>query len=164
MKWIMHQTGAILAASALAIPLPGIAAAWAGAVAPDWIDQAVCRMLGAPGKRQKIFNRIHRGTTHWLGWWLASFCIALALPLPAPLFALCIGFALGGVSHVILDMLTPQGVPVWPFSRKCKLSLPLCSTGKPSEYVFLAFLLIAAAFFWKEEIRPVLELALAFLQ
>lgn len=150
MKWITHQTGAILAACAMALPLPAIALAWAGAVAPDWIDQKASSMATTARGRQRIFNRIHRGTSHWLGWWLALLLGAMALPgLWQGWLA---GFALGGVSHVMMDMLTPQGVPLLPFSRRGKLTVPICSTGKISEYFFLAALLCAAAIFWIDEI------------
>ena len=80
MKWITHQATAVAAALALHLPLGGVAAACAGAVLPDVLDQ---RMAGlAPTRRgqQKIFNAIHRGTTHWFGWWLAVCVAALVLP------------------------------------------------------------------------------------
>ena len=81
MKWITHQATAVAAALALHLPLGGVAAACAGAVLPDVLDQ---RMAGlAPTRRgqQKIFNAIHRGTTHWFGWWLAV-CVAALVLLP----------------------------------------------------------------------------------
>lgn len=141
MKWITHQATAVAAALALHLPLGGIAAACAGAVLPDVLDQ---RMAGlAPTRRgqQKIFNAVHRGTTHWFGWWLAV-CAAAFVLTPASLGSLgrdaLLGLGFGGLSHVLLDMLTPSGVPLTPFSRQNKLSLKLCSTGSLGEYCFLA--------------------------
>ena len=52
------------------------------------------------------------------------------------------GLGFGGLSHVILDMLNPHGVPIMPFSRKPTFSLKLCSTGSLGEYVFLAAMLV----------------------
>ena len=141
MKWITHQATAVAAALALHLPFGGVAAACAGAVLPDVLDQ---RMAGlAPTRRgqQKIFNAIHRGTTHWFGWWLAVCVAALVLP-GASLGTLgrdaLLGLGFGGLSHVLLDMLTPSGVPLTPFSRQNKISLKLCSTGSLGEYCFLA--------------------------
>ena len=64
----------------------------------------------------------------------------------------CVGLAVGGLSHVILDMLTPQGVPFLPFSRKNRFSLKLCKTGGIGEYLFLAAMLAGMAFFLRDDI------------
>lgn len=156
MKWITHQTGAVLGALALGMPWPGIVAAGAGAVFPDVIDQKVSKLGGSRAARQKIFNKIHRGPSHWLGWWLALFLLALAWPLPALARDAAAGFALGAISHVALDMLTPQGVPLYPFSRKGKLAVPICSTGKAGEYVFLLLMLACGVFWFKDSLKPAL--------
>lgn len=136
MKWITHQTGALVACLALNLSVPAMATAWLGSVFPDVLDMARARNTGK--KRQKTFNRIHRGASHWLGWWLGLLAPALALP-PLPL-DLAAGFVFGGLSHICLDMLTPRGVPILPFTRKGSISLAMCSTGKAGEYVFLAFI------------------------
>ena len=57
------------------------------------------------------------------------------------------GLGFGGLSHVALDMLTPQGVPLQPFSRKGRFSLKLCATGSVGEYCFLAAIVLAVWFF-----------------
>lgn len=162
MKWITHQVGGVLAASILIPGIPGIAGALAGAIAPDWLDRLGCALGRTPRQRQKIFNNIHRGTTHWPVWWVALFCATLALPLdPVPL-ALASGFALGGITHVALDMLTPQGVPIRPFSRRGKVAAPLCTTGKWGEYVFLAALIAWGCWFWAGELASFLGRASEF--
>ena len=141
MKWITHQATAVAAALALHLPLEGVAAACAGAVLPDVLDQRIAGLAPTRRGRQKVFNAIHRGTTHWFGWWLAVCVAAFALS-PSSLGALgrdaLLGLGFGGLSHVLLDMLTPSGVPLTPFSRQNKLSLKLCSTGSLGEYCFLA--------------------------
>ena len=141
MTWPTHQAGALLAALALDLSFPALAAAFMGATLPDIIDQSISRF--APGKRlrQKVFNRIHRGHSHWFGWWLAIFLITLGLPMPGIVRDLLAGLALGALSHVALDMLTPRGVPFLPFGAPCNVAIPLCSTGKWSEYVFLGLIL-----------------------
>lgn len=100
--------------------------------------------------RQKAFNRIHRGTTHWFGWWLGILLLGMgagAVPIlgdmPEIAHSLVMGFGFGGLSHVILDMLNPHGVPLSPFSRRPTVSLKVCSTGTWGEHVFLGCMLVA---------------------
>lgn len=152
MKWITHQTGAAAAGFALQMPLCAVAAAFAGAVLPDMLDQAASKLGRSRKQRQKIFNRVHRGNSHWFGWWLALFVASAAAPLPPLLKAICAGFFMGATSHVLLDMLTTQGVPLLPFSHKNRFSLGLCSTGKAGEYLFLLALIFGAAIFMGQDI------------
>ena len=147
MKWITHQAAAVGAALALHLPPAGVAAACGGAVLPDVLDQHLAGLAPTPRGRQKVFNRIHRGATHWFGWWLALFLAALMLRLPPLELAVLTGLGFGGLSHVALDMLTPQGVPLQPFSRKGRFSLKLCATGSVGEYCFLAAIVLAVWFF-----------------
>lgn len=156
MKWITHQTAAVGAALALHLPVAGIAAACLGAVLPDMLDQRLAGLAPTPRGRQRAFNRIHRGTTHWFGWWLALFLTAVLLHLPPLARAVLTGLGFGGLSHVVLDMLTPQGVPLRPFSRQGRFSLKLCATGSVGEYCFLAAMALAIWFF---EGRDLLHLA-----
>jgi inner membrane protein len=151
-KWITHQAAAVTAALALNLPPEGILAACAGAVLPDVLDQRLsCLALTSRG-RQRAFNRIHRGATHWFGWWIALFTGAMAAHVsPAPQ-AMLAGLGFGGLSHVLLDMCTPQGVPLRPFSRAGRFSFNLCSTGSLGEYCFLACIVAAAWFFLREDV------------
>lgn len=151
MKWITHQTGAGLCALSLGLgPMAGVCALLGGIV-PDLIDQKLSRMAGK-ANRQKVFNRIHRGGSHWFGWWLALFIVVMILP-QAGFFNglikdLVAGVAIGALSHVGLDALTPRGVPLLPLKTPLSIALPLCSTGKASEYIFLAAMVSAALFFY----------------
>lgn len=152
MKWLTHQSAAVAAALALQLPAAGIAAACVGAVLPDVLDQRLAGLARSKRARQRAFNRIHRGATHWFGWWLALFLAGMMLPLSPLERAALMGLGFGGVSHVILDMLTPQGVPLHPFSRKGRFSLKLCATGSLGEYCFLAAIAVAAWFFLGEDV------------
>ena len=110
MKWITHQATAVAAALALHLPVAGVAAACAGAVLPDVLDQRMAGLAPTKRGRQKLFNAIHRGTTHWFGWWLVLCAAAFALPGPelGPMGRdVLLGLGFGGLSHVALDMLTP---------------------------------------------------------
>ncbi len=147
MKWITHQAAAAGAALALHLSPAGVAAACVGAALPDALDQLLAGLAPTPRGRQKAFNRIHRGATHWFGWWLALFLAALVSRLPQPGLAVLTGLGFGGLSHVVLDMLTPQGVPLQPLSRKRRFSLGLCATGSVGEYCFLAAIVLAVWFF-----------------
>lgn len=175
MKWITHQAGAMAAALALNMPPVGLAAACFGALLPDIIDQRLARLAPTPRGRQRVFNRIHRGATHWFGWWVALFLGALLVPAelvsgllsgmapgmasgfvsdlltPAGLAVLS-GVGFGGLTHILLDMLTPQGVPLQPFSRKNRFSLSLCATGSIGEYCFLAVLVAGVWLFAGENV------------
>lgn len=156
MKWITHQTAAVGLALVWHLPPAGVLASCLGAVLPDMLDQRAARMTRNP---QRTFNRIHRGATHWFGWWLAIFLLAAWLPVPPHVRAAVLGLGFGGLSHVLLDMLTPGGVPLQPFSRKRRFSLRLCSTGSIGEYVFLAAMLGCFALFLGPRFEDVLHQA-----
>ena len=56
MKWVSHQAMAVMGSFVLGMPLAGMAAAWAGSVLPDILDQ---REAGkALFFRQRRFNKV----------------------------------------------------------------------------------------------------------
>lgn len=141
MKWFTHQTVAVAAAIALHMPPVGIAATLAGAILPDVIDH---KIAGRGRNRQKIFNKIHRGASHWFGWYLALLLCGFALNLAPRESDIVLGLAFGALMHIALDMLTPAGVPLVPplpflvgLKGKVRISLNMFSTGSLQEYVFL---------------------------
>lgn len=144
MRWITHQSMALMAAFSASFPLAGIAAAWAGSVMPDVIDQ---RMASRAFFRQKKFNEIHRKSSHWFGWWLAVWLFSLTGQLGPLPDALVGGFGFGALTHVLLDMCTLRGVPLLPFG-KSRISLNICSTGSLGEY---ALLIMGVLVFWLAE-------------
>ena len=186
MKWFTHQAIAVAGALALGMPPVGVGGVVLGSVLPDVIDQRLAKLTPHP---QKTFNRIHRGASHWFGWYAALMLLALVVPVSAhislnevahalglsaatarhlagtssallpPLLA---GIGFGALMHVVLDMLTPSGVPLTPFSRQNKLSLKLCSTGSLGEYLFLAvglgLLALLAGQRWPEMARALEKL------
>lgn len=164
MKWITHQTAGVGAALALHLPLEGVVAACLGAILPDKLDQAIAKRSRNP---QRTFNQIHRSTTHWFGWWVAILLVACSHLVPPHWQPALLGIGLGGISHVVLDMLTPSGIPLHPFSRKNKLSFKVCSTGSVGEYVFLGVMLVLLGFLlgpeMKELIRHVRQLGMPVL-
>ena len=142
MRWVTHQVGALGAGLLLHLPLAGLAACVVGGILPDVFDQ---KLAGLFRNRQKAFNNIHRGFTHWPGLWLGL------------LLAVCVGAAVGGLSHVVLDMMTPQGIPLLPFTRKNRFSLHLCKTGSLGEYAFCAAMIAAMAVFLRGDISDQAE-------
>lgn len=153
MKWLTHQTAAVASAVALHLPPAAVLAVWAGAILPDLADQRISRLAPTKGGRQKIFNAIHRGTSHWLGWWMAIFLAGMSGSLPEEYGILLAGLGFGAINHVLLDMLTPQGIPLRPFSRKNRFSLKLCSTGSLGEYCLLAVIALACCFFLGQDFQ-----------
>ena len=164
MKWITHQTGAVSLAIALQSPLLVIAASAMGAIAPDVMDQKISRLGRSRKQRQKIFNKIHRGNSHWIGWPAIALLLTMTYCPGGLAKDLLIGFALGAASHVLLDMLTPQGVPLLPFSHKSRLSLKLCATGSAGEYLFLTFLVAATIFAYGDVCAQCLENVAVYLR
>ncbi len=167
MKWRTHQTCGIGAAFLRHLPPVGIFAAWAGSLLPDIIDQRVAGLFSVNARgRQAVFAHIHRGLSHWFVLWL--LLLFVSFQSWRPLAGLCrdfsmdetlllpvlrevvYGLGLGGFLHVALDMLTPRGVPVLPFTG-LSVSVPLCRTGGPSEYVFLACLCLFCLFCWFQD-------------
>lgn len=153
MKWITHQCVGLGCAAALGLPLPALAGVAAGTILPDVLDQGMARVLIF---RQAAFNRIHRGATHWFGWWLGLMLPVLAggtaasvLPFDALLLH---GLGFGGLSHVLLDMATVYGVPVAPWSKKRRIAFKLCATGSLREYLFLAAFVAAMVFLFGERL------------
>ncbi|MDR2819263.1 MAG: hypothetical protein LBB60_01840 [Desulfovibrio sp.] len=87
------------AALVLNLPPAGVLAACAGAVLPDVLDQRVARLAGTGRGQQRAFNRIHRGATHWFGWWVALFLGALVVPLTPAMQTTLTGLCFGGLQH-----------------------------------------------------------------
>ena len=149
MRWATHQAMALMASFSIGMPLCGMVAAWAGSVVPDILDQ---REAGkALIFRQRKFNKVHRRTSHWFGWWLLLWLFPFTEmmgPLPG---ALLNGFGFGAFTHCFLDMCTKNGTPLLPFGDS-RFSFKVCSTGSLGEY---AILIMSIVVFWLAE-RPAL--------
>ena len=153
MKWITHEVVAVGTAYLLGMPPEALGGVFLGSILPDMLDQCVAKALIF---RNLAFNAIHRGPTHWFGWWLALL-MAGVLQLYSPsltqqitLFVTGVGF--GGLAHIILDMCTVSGVPVVPWSKKPSVSLKLCKTGSAREYAFLLATVLAFGLFARQDI------------
>ena len=152
MKWITHQVVAMAGAWELNFPIVAMGGVMLGSILPDIIDSGMAKFSSNP---QKNFYKVHRGFTHWYGFYAILLALAYVLIWhPKILYInymdktsiyIVAGIAFGGLMHVILDMCTPSGVPLLPFRKNPRFSLRLFKTGSWQEYVFLAcFMLIFA--------------------
>lgn len=130
--------------------VPFAVAALIGSIAPD-IDH----------KNSFISNRLkplsflvrrtttHRGATH-APLVIALFSLllyyGLALTTVGGLaYPLAVGFFVGAISHVLLDMLNPQGVPLlFPLPKAKRARIAHIPTGSLIEKVILVALIVAA--------------------
>lgn len=120
MKWFAHTV--IAGSTAAVISPPLVPAAVIGSVAPDWLE-TLLRLVGHPVT--------HRTSTHVLTHWIIASVVAWFI------HPIAFAFALGGLSHIILDALTMSGVPLSPYSRqRLHLLGGRFRTGEPMEYVF----------------------------
>lgn len=121
MRWFNHTL--IAGAACAVVSPPHVAAAVAGATAPDWLEW----LIKLTGKRVK-----HRGHTHLFSHWLI---FALAATFIWDWHWLLTAFAWGGVSHILTDAMTVTGVPFSPYSdRRFHLFGGRFRTGDPVEY------------------------------
>lgn len=150
MSGATHALAGILIGLAIAQdsqPLGALAmglAASIGALVPD-IDHPnsiIGRRAGIVGGAIRLGVK-HRGFLH--SGIAAAIVVVGALALQTNLRTFGIAAACGYASHILLDALTIQGVPLlWPSRRRISL-LPL-RTGGLIERVLFLFLLVAAAY------------------
>ncbi len=116
-----------------------------GSVFPD-----VDLKKGFPKKRT-LFNA-HRGITHHVA--IPAILMFAAFffkdVIPSVIFKDILSFSLGYTSHLLLDALTPLGVPVG-FSYRQRFSFKLLKSGKLSEIVVALLLLVFLAGIFKKE-------------
>ena len=126
-----HILGGVLASFAMHLPiLPGIV----GAVVHD-----ADRFLGLPAPSKRHLLTTHRGFTHHI--LVPAVLLFLAICLKAPWQEYMLAFTAGYASHIVLDALTPLGVP-YSFGYYPRLSLKLFKTGGKGE-IFVILSLIA---------------------
>lgn len=115
-----------------------------GGTAPDWME------IRKPNGGTVIR---HRTVTHWLPIWLALFFLTLGIvqknptvmdlihfDIPVFVTSFFLGFSIGGLLHLLVDIPNPMGIPILtPYRR---FSLKLWKSGKfeiPIVTVFFLF-------------------------
>ena len=121
MKWVNHVA---IAGAMTAVWKPELVpVAVLGSTAPDWLEFGL-KALGRPVK--------HRTVTHYVSTW--AFGLLFGLIFWDWHFALA-AFCAGGLSHVLGDALTVQGVPMGGWSdRRFHLFGGRLHTGQMGEY------------------------------
>lgn len=117
-----------------------------GSLFPD-IDTPASKI----GRNIPIFSFLlnlifgHRGLWHSI---LASVFFYVLLNNYFPYY-IAVLFCIGYLSHLILDMFTPEGVPLL-FPVLKRFSIPIVRTGGIVEYLFLFFMVTACIFLFAE--------------
>ena len=164
MRWMTHQTAAVGLLLSLKFSIGAVVAGFFGSIVPDVIDQKLAKFFGFSKKgQQQVFGKVHRGFSHWFGLYLLIIIACDYLIIPQWLDEIIIGFGLGGLSHVLLDMLTTKGVPILPLTKKPRLSIPICITGHISEYIFLVVMCLGFVVYSRDDCLKYLDLARDFL-
>lgn len=143
-------TGVALAAVFFAMGLPAAAvAAFFGSTAPDTLEISYRSPTAYRGYARVI---PHRTITHWLPLWMVILGLVVSLdkgylslgfPYEQWVIQACYGYITGVVMHLVCDMGTPMGIPVWrPFGRR--FSLNLYKTGQGELKMIVPVVLVAA--------------------
>ncbi|MBO4369554.1 MAG: metal-dependent hydrolase [Desulfovibrio sp.] len=166
MTWKTHELAALTAAFVYDSSLTTVIPAFFGAILPDVLDQRFSSLFSFTKKgRQRLFAAVHRGISHWFGLWLGLIWLSFLLDCsfaaqfvpPNCVHDVCLGLGLGALSHVFLDALTPQGVPLFPFLSTPRLTLSFCRTGSIGEYCLFLLLLFLFCFVSRSLWLPLLS-------
>jgi inner membrane protein len=88
-----------------------------GATAPDWLEIAWYDV--AQQRRRSVIP--HRTLTHWVPLWVALFLAGLYIA-PTLAGSAALGFAAGGLTHLLCDWPNPTGLPFGtPFGKRHSL-------------------------------------------
>ena len=95
-----------------------------GASAPDWMEVATCktkRHLFSANENDRVSLIPHRTITHTLSLWvLAMLYSSYLLVVDGNTYSnlLIFAFCMSVMSHLLLDIRTPMGIPLLPFGRR----------------------------------------------
>lgn len=149
MKWFSHRLTTGGAAIVLGGGPIGAILAYAGSTLPDVLDgkpPPESLFFGEWRKRQ--WQKHHRGTTHWVGWYLIGMAALwwYSRSHHWPLLLKLNWLFAGAIGHLVGDAMTPGGIPVMPWKNGPRATLNLFKTGSPLEYLFvLAFMSLVVA-------------------
>lgn len=107
-----------------------------GGTAPDWLE--IARTDKETGVRSSIIP--HRTITHWLPLWILLLAVSIWF-MPGFFAAAGVGFAVGGLTHLLFDIPNPMGIPV--LNPRKNTSLNLWRSGTNEWLLIPAYFLIA---------------------
>ena len=143
MKGYTHLAGGLVFGLLLNVPGYALPLTIVGAAFPD-IDLKFSTLIPPKGKKKSLLTT-HRGFTHHPLLVFALFTLWVYLEKAFPQYhfywQFLYGFWVGYLSHLVLDMLTPLGIPVG-FSYYPRLKIPLMKTGGVGEKILLTLLVI----------------------
>jgi len=123
MTWKSHKAIAACGALALKMPVVGVIVITISSILPDVLEFST--------------GLKHRGILHWWGIPVGGLLGAYFLKQVNPLVAQTVSYiSIGWLLHILCDMLTVMGVPLWPNS-KGYVALRLFRVGSPGEYFFV---------------------------
>lgn len=118
-----HVTGVMTALPAFALaqqlelhPVLVAIGCIAGGKCPDWLEIPLQN-----GSGRRLIP--HRRITHWMFGWIAIFFLCLWWNKFDPVFPSALaGFSLGALTHILMDVVNPTGVPVLHPWRRSSLN------------------------------------------
>jgi membrane-bound metal-dependent hydrolase YbcI (DUF457 family) len=144
-------TGSILlsAGCPLSYAVVPILSSWIGGTAPDWLEISRAKLSsdGVHYERRSVIP--HRTITHWWPLWVfpliyiswsifgtiktignVHYNLSIAVTL------LALGFFVGGITHLLMDVPNPMGIPLKCPLGKCRYSLRWWKSGNSFEPIF----------------------------
>ncbi len=141
MKGPTHILGGLVFGFLFNVPGYALPAVVIGSTFPD-IDLKFSSLVPSKGRKKSLWNT-HRGITHHPLLLLGLFLIWVSLERYLPQYhfywQFLYGFWVGYLSHLVLDALTPLGIPVGA-SYYPRLKIPLMKTGGVGEKIFALLL------------------------
>ncbi|WP_285905170.1 metal-dependent hydrolase [Pseudodesulfovibrio pelocollis] len=132
MKYRNHTVFAVALGVVANAPIPALAGISFGSLYPDKMDAFLS------GGSERLFFRVHRGFSHWPWTYVVIFMGMLFYPdFMRTLYGqFLMGIAAGSALHVLGDMFTPGGCPIYPWSLRKKFGFGWFKTGTVAEYFF----------------------------
>lgn len=139
MKFKSHFIANASIAAMLDLGLVPLVGFMVGSTLPDVLDKVF-----SAGDR-KLWERIHRTLSHW-PWAYAAFAVFAFFTAGGDMGEAAGWVCVGALVHLVLDFMTPMGIPVFPWSLGKRRSLRLVRTGSAWEYLFLLALVMGAVY------------------
>jgi len=143
MKGYTHIAGGLLFGFLFGVKPYALPLTVVGSTFPD-IDLKFSSLVPPKGKKKNLLNT-HRGVTHHPLWVVLLLILWAFLENRFPQYGFywefLYAFWVGYLSHLVLDMLTPLGIPVG-LSYYPRLKLGLMKTGGVGEKILFVFVVL----------------------